>query len=216
MVFVIALIRIPTNWGSPLKSRWWSGDVVYQTSSNIIFYRTNALIFISALIHWGRVTHIWASKLSIIGSGNGLAPTRRQAIIWTNHGILLIRPLGTNFSEKINEVHIFSFKKMHLKMSSAKCQPFCLDLNVLMKVICTSKNYACKHEMHFDSHFMIASISEYVHCNTPVTSGLRYHIYHNESSVMSIWIVNALYSSVVAWLFSAATVGQTMFGNVRK
>ena len=51
------------------------------------------------LTHWGRVTHICVSKLTIIGSDHGLSPGRRQAIIWTNAGILLIRPLGTNFSE---------------------------------------------------------------------------------------------------------------------
>ena len=28
-----------------------------------------------------------------------LSPGRRQAIIWTNAGILSIEPLGTNFSE---------------------------------------------------------------------------------------------------------------------
>ena len=84
------------------------------------------------LTHWGRVTHICVSKLSIIGSDNGLSPGRRQAIIWTNAGILLIRTLGTNFSEILNEIHAFSFKKMHLKMSSAKWRPFCLGLNVLM------------------------------------------------------------------------------------
>ena len=33
------------------------------------------------------------SKLTIIGSDNGLSPRRRQAIIWTNAGILLSRPL---------------------------------------------------------------------------------------------------------------------------
>ena len=43
-----------------------------------------------ALTHWGRVTHICVSKLTIIGSDNGLSPGRRQAIIWTNAGILLI------------------------------------------------------------------------------------------------------------------------------
>ena len=53
----------------------------------------------SALTHWGRVTHICVSKLTIIGSDNGLAPGRRQTIIWTTDGILLIGPLGTNFSE---------------------------------------------------------------------------------------------------------------------
>ena len=33
------------------------------------------------LTHWGRVTHICASKLTINGSDNGLSPGLRQAII---------------------------------------------------------------------------------------------------------------------------------------
>ena len=55
----------------------------------------------------------------------------RQAIICPNAGILLIGPLGTNFSEISNEIHIFSFKKMHLKLASGNWQPSCLGLNVL-------------------------------------------------------------------------------------
>ena len=81
--------------------------------------------------HWGRVMHICVSDLNIIGSDNVLSPGRRQAIIWTNAGILLIRPLGTNFREILIEILIFSFRKMHLKVSSAKRRPFCLGLNVL-------------------------------------------------------------------------------------
>ena len=77
------------------------------------------------------MTHICVSKLTIIGSTNGLLPGRCQAIIWTNAGILLIGPLGTNFSEILSKIHSFSFKKMHLKMSSAKWPPFCFGLNVL-------------------------------------------------------------------------------------
>ena len=83
------------------------------------------------LTHWGRVTHICVSKLTIIGSDNGLSPGRRQAIIWTNAGILLIGSLGTNFNEISIEIHKFSFKKIHLKMSSGKWRPSCLGLNVL-------------------------------------------------------------------------------------
>ena len=49
-------------------------------SKTIVFYLT----------HWGRVTHICVGKLTIIGSDNGLSPGRRQAINWTNTGILLI------------------------------------------------------------------------------------------------------------------------------
>ena len=72
------------------------------------------------------------SKLTIIGSDNGLSPDRRQAIIWTNAGLLLIVPLGTNFSEILIEILTFSFKKMHLKVSSAKRRSFCLGLNMLI------------------------------------------------------------------------------------
>ena len=84
-----------------------------------------------SLTHWGQVTHICVGNLTIIGSDNGLSPGRRQAIIRTNAGILLIGPLGTNFNENLIGIHSFSFKKMHLKMSSGKWRPFCLSLNVL-------------------------------------------------------------------------------------
>ena len=76
------------------------------------------------LTHWGRVAHVCVSKLTTIGSDNGLSPGRRQAIIWTNAGILLIWPLGTNVSEIAIEITTFSFKKMRLKVSSAKWRPF--------------------------------------------------------------------------------------------
>ena len=40
-----------------------------------------------------RVAHICISKLTIIGLDNGLSPGRRQDIIWTNAGKLLIQIL---------------------------------------------------------------------------------------------------------------------------
>ena len=55
----------------------------------------------------------------------------RQAIITTKSGILLIGPLGSNFSEIFIEIHTFSFKKRLLKISPVKRRPFCLCLNVL-------------------------------------------------------------------------------------
>ena len=78
------------------------------------------------------MTHICVSKSTIIGSDNGLSSGRRQAIIWTNAGIMLIRPLGTNFNEMLIEILMFSLVKMRLKVSSAKWRPFCLGLNVYM------------------------------------------------------------------------------------
>ena len=52
--------------------------------------------------------------------------------------VLLIGPLGTNFSEILIEILTFSFKKIRLKVSSAKRWPFCLGLNVLNKTLCFS------------------------------------------------------------------------------
>ena len=92
--------------------------VLWQGTSNI-------------LTHWGRETHTCISKLSIIGSDNGLSPGRRQTIIWTNAGILSIGPIGTILNEILIIIHTFSFKKIHFKMSSGKWRPFCLGLSVL-------------------------------------------------------------------------------------
>ena len=39
---------------------------------------------------------------------NDLSPGQHQAIIWTNAGILLIEPLGTNFNEICQE-HSYIF-----------------------------------------------------------------------------------------------------------
>ena len=59
--------------------------------------------------------HICVNKPTTIGPDNGLSPGRRQGIIWTNDGILLIQTLGTNLGEFLSEIHTFSFKKMYFK-----------------------------------------------------------------------------------------------------
>ena len=57
------------------------------------WFISNSFGIMSHLTHWGRVTHICASKLSIIVSDNGLSLGRHQAIIWTNDGMLFIGSL---------------------------------------------------------------------------------------------------------------------------
>ena len=113
-----------TNEGDDIYHRKQTRLIVTNNSPYNTIPRENNLT------HWGRVTHIFVSKLTTIDSGNGLSPGRHQAIVWTNAGILLIEPLGRVFSETFIETQAFSFKKMHLKMSSGKCRPFCLGLNV--------------------------------------------------------------------------------------
>ena len=114
----------------PVLVVWFQSQTisVLHSGANQLSHLSKSQDF--TLTHWGRVMHICVGNLTIIGSDNGLSPGRRQAITWTNVGILLIGPLWTNFSKMLFEIHTFSFKKIHLKMSG-KWRPFCLGLNVL-------------------------------------------------------------------------------------
>ena len=90
------------------------------------------------LTHLPLVLHICVGEPGSIGSGNGLAPNRWQAITWTSAEILMIEPIGTNFREVLIKILTFSFKKMHLKVSLTKQRPFRLGLNVLKHGLWTS------------------------------------------------------------------------------
>ena len=58
-----------------------------------------------------------------IGSGNVLSPFGSKPLPKPNGGLLSIRLMGTNFNESRIGILSFSFKKMHLKLSSAKWRP---------------------------------------------------------------------------------------------
>ena len=86
-----------TNWHQDLCSH--NQDVSMEMfisecikfESHIEYY----FDYLISLTHWSRVTYICVDDITIIGSYNGLSPYRRQAIIWTNAGILFTGPLGT-------------------------------------------------------------------------------------------------------------------------
>ena len=92
----------------------------------------SCLIFVNSL---GPSDKTRVRNLTIIGSDNGLSPGRRQVIVGTNVGILLNGPLETNFKNILIEILTVSFKKMRLKVSSAKRRSFCLRLNVSTKEV---------------------------------------------------------------------------------
>ena len=67
-----------------------------------------------------------------IGSDNGLSPGRRQAIICTNAGILLIRNVATNFCEILikRNSYIFikenAFENIVCKIAAILSRPRCV------------------------------------------------------------------------------------------
>ena len=78
------------------------------------------------------MTHICVTNLGITGSDNALSPGRRQAIILTNAGKLLIGPLGTNLCENFIEIHISiqenAFENVVWEMSAFLSRPQCVDI----------------------------------------------------------------------------------------
>ena len=114
-VFNGSTVSHKSYWRMRIKIMW--GIYCHDTA---IFYPWCLLSAFSIFVQSSTSVN-WVS----IGSGNGFAPSRQQAVTWTNADLLSTGPLGTNFSENLIEILTFSFKKMSLKMSSAKWQPFC-------------------------------------------------------------------------------------------
>ena len=113
--------------------------VFFYSTALSVQQQMNQLIFaLWVLILWQESVEagnqwilLTTSRITLTGSDNGLSPGRHQAIIRNNAGILIIGPLGTNFSENGMGIYTFSFGKMHLKMSSGKLWPFWFGFNML-------------------------------------------------------------------------------------
>ena len=115
--------------------------------------------------------NIYVSKLTIMGSDNGLLPGLCQATVWANTGILLIG-IRKNFSEILIEIHSdILLEKVHLKISSGEWQPFCVSLNVLTKLTMLS----CKHpDLVFYPHFARG----YFHDSPPIILSVHLSLHY--------------------------------------
>ena len=101
---------------------------------------------IPILTNWGRVTHICVSKLSIIGD-NGMSPDPPSHYLNQCWNIVKCNLKST--VQKLIEIHTFSFKNIHLKISSGKWRPFWLGLNVLTEIL--GCNYVYMHKCYIIS-----------------------------------------------------------------
>ena len=129
--YVESCICISNTVGSTVNKACWPSCQFCHYHPGVLPLNQVTTKFWYLLTHSGGVMQICVSKLTIIRSDNGLSPGPCQAIIWNNAGILLIGTLGRNFCDILSEICTFSFKKMHLKILSAKWGAFCLSLNVL-------------------------------------------------------------------------------------
>ena len=122
--FVPAAYDNKTIWLCAMSLRSVSVPyITYFKTKTLLLWRVLLTGFWLIEAEW----RIYASlNWVIIGSDNGLSPVRRQAIIWTNAGILLIGPLGTTqwkFHRNWNIfIQVIAFKNV-CKMASILSQP---------------------------------------------------------------------------------------------
>ena len=83
-------------------------------------------------LHWFLSKHNWQHRKGILSDKNPW---------WVWSGWFFLMNVGTvnstsakNFSEILNELYIFSFKKMDLRMPPGNWRPFCLGLNILTSI----------------------------------------------------------------------------------
>ena len=154
-----------------MASRLSSEVILAQYTEELICITGN--FHLALLTHWGQVVHTCVSKPTIIGRDNGLSPGRRQAIIWTNTGIMLIVSVGTNSGEILIKILTVSLKKKRFKRVVCEVVTILTTLSVPCvhewwvfwtrlpfvsgRMITLSSNvrrlYMCKAFLHRLSHF---------------------------------------------------------------
>ena len=94
------------RWGQPGKKNLCRDSIIIQK-----FHVKSMLANSSSL----GAAYMSVDRVSI-ASDHVLSPIRRQAIIWTNAGLLSFGHSGTKFGEILIKIQKFSFTKMHLKI----------------------------------------------------------------------------------------------------
>ena len=127
--------------------------------------------------------HICLSKLNIIGSDNGLLPGQRQAIIWTNAGILLIGPLGTNFSKIDRNSNISieenSFENVVCGKAAILSPPQCVNTALYYAINISVTNLVGVPRPFLSSHIMAISHFEGQPTFLGLLTGVRHRVLVN-------------------------------------
>ena len=107
-----------------------------------------------------------------------LLPVWHQAVTWSNVCLLLIGALGTDFSEIRSKIQQYAYKKMHLKMLSAKWQPFCL-----------SQCDSCICNNGHKQRFLTPGHQGWNDLHSLCRIGMEYYLLNNDDNNIIYWIM---------------------------
>ena len=140
---VIFIMEIPILERSSL---YWDRALVFSckkiiVSSGALRSRINSLRLDNAYLRhlpmstWMKIIKR-VHKIRFVSTWIWCCVPRHQVITWTHADLLAIEPLGTNFSEILIDIHIFSSMKMYLKTLFGSCCSFCLHYSdIIMSVM---------------------------------------------------------------------------------
>ena len=127
----VSCVSVPADVLAPFGARISAGTVMTKVGSHInAGPAVNSLRLSDAYMHQ-LTNHHWLRQQLVTWQ----VPSHYLKF-WTNAGILLIGPFGTNFSEIFIKIHTFSFKKMLLNMSGSHLlsAPICWWLRLKRKI----------------------------------------------------------------------------------
>ena len=116
----------------------------------------------------GDITHcglVMSVILAHFVSGNDLLPIWCQVITWTSAILISIRTWRPNFNLILIKFWTFSFKKMHLKLSSAKWLPF--FSNSVLRIMKNNNSYC---QVACQAAFVIKGGWEYWYLSAYITT----------------------------------------------
>ena len=136
--------------------------VFVKNASEMLFEKCLSFLQTSVLLtHWGRVTNICVSNLDHHKMACHLIGAKPISQPMLPH-FQLDPILETNFSDSLFRFQKFS-TKMQLKMSSAKCRPFCLgwssySIPELTRGVMNTCNVILRNNCYFLSHDILSRL----------------------------------------------------------
>ena len=160
----------------------------FSPLTNVKYFEFNQLMRVPVqLTHWGRVTHTCIGNLTIIGPDNALSPGRRQAITWTNAGLLLTGQQNSMKSQS-------KFTHFHSRKCIWKCRvgnighivsAWCVYL-----IRCVTQglpNFACQTSPSVKASYPFFSCSNCASCVEISRGCIVMVTYCNSLATDSIW-----------------------------
>ena len=145
-------------------------------------------------------SYIWIN----IGTGNGLLPDGIKPLPETLLTYFQLDQQEQTAVRHENTTQDFSFQRMHMKLSSAKCQPFCSDINVLnaKEIVYAIYGFYCQPILSCVFHHTQSFPCDVIMYVTFVIFDLDKHLLTHWGREKMATILQTIFSNAFSWIFN--------------